>query len=65
MTLYWNRKLQTDSRDLPFKKGKARDFLEIPINSRQGLSGNRISNMSEIHIRKHVSGSAKNLVDSK
>ena len=53
---------RTDSSNLSCKKGKAWKLLETIINSRQGLSRNKISNFSEIDSWKHFSGSAKILV---
>ena len=44
------------------KKRKAWKWLEMIINSRRGLSRNKISKFWEINSRKHISGSAINLV---
>ena len=46
----------------PARRGKAWKLLETIINSRQGLSRNKISNFSEINSWKHFSWSAIILV---
>ena len=53
---------QTDTSNLILQEEQSRKWLEMIINSCQGLSRNKISNFSDINCWRHFSGSAIILV---